>query len=97
MHFVALYCIRNRRTNAFFVSDLRNPKIVMMDRQWKQLDTPALKALYEVEFKALSDALLNGAAWKDVQDKRKRLITLTKLLYDKSLNNPAEFPGRKQS
>lgn len=67
-----------------------------MERQWKQMDTPALKALYEREFQALSRALLSGADWKDVQDKRQRLITLTKLIYDRSLNNPAEFPGRAQ-
>ncbi|HEV7333799.1 MAG TPA: hypothetical protein VGN63_22380 [Flavisolibacter sp.] len=67
-----------------------------MEREWKQLDTPALKTLYETEFQALSDALLSGASWKDVQDKRERLITLTKLIYDRSLNNPAEFPGRTQ-
>ncbi|RYG33686.1 MAG: hypothetical protein EOO01_32970 [Chitinophagaceae bacterium] len=67
-----------------------------MEEKWKQLDTPALKELYEDEFQALSSALINGAKWKDVQDKRQRLITLTKLIYDRSLNNRAEFPGRVQ-
>ncbi|HEV7329577.1 MAG TPA: hypothetical protein VGN63_00910 [Flavisolibacter sp.] len=68
-----------------------------MEREWKQLDTPALKTLYETEFQALSSALLNGADWKEVQGQRQRLIALTKLIYEQSLNNPAEFPGREQA
>lgn len=67
-----------------------------MEQHWMQLDTPALKTLYETEFRALSDDLLSGADWKDVQDRRERLITLTKLLYERASHNPAEFPSREQ-
>ena len=68
----------------------------MMERDWKHLDTKQLKALYDREFQTLSSELLGGAAWQDVQDRRKRLITLTKLIYERASINPAEYPGRKE-
>jgi hypothetical protein len=70
---------------------------MIMDQEWKHLDAVALKALYEREFQKLSDDLLGGRDWQDVQDRRKRLIELTKLLYERASSHPAESPGRTLS
>lgn len=60
----------------------------------RHLDANTLKALYDKHLQELSDALLSGAEWKDVQDKRNLLIELTKQLYQRGINHPAEYSNR---
>jgi hypothetical protein len=68
----------------------------MKSENWRQLDTASLKILYETELKAMTDALLSGADWKDVQDKRRLLVELSKCISKASSSgNPAENATRK--
>jgi ubiquitin-protein ligase len=67
-----------------------------MDKELRSLDNAALKALYEKQFQALSDALLSGAQWQDVQDKRHLLIKIAKLIDRPNTTTPAEYPIREQ-
>ncbi|HEV7331817.1 MAG TPA: hypothetical protein VGN63_12330 [Flavisolibacter sp.] len=65
-----------------------------MELDPRYLDTQALKALYDKQYAELSDALLNGVAWKDVQDKRSVLIALTRQLYQRGIDHPAASRNR---
>ncbi|WP_121357708.1 hypothetical protein [Flavisolibacter nicotianae] len=62
----------------------------MMERELENLDVATLSALYDRHMQALSNALLNGAAWQDVQEERKRLIAISKLLHRGGMGHPAE-------
>ena len=61
-----------------------------MERELENLDGATLKTLYDRHMQALSNALLSGADWKDVQEERRRLITLSKLLHRRGTSHPAE-------
>jgi len=67
-----------------------------MESELRNLDSATLKTLYDKHLQELSDALLSGAEWKDVQDKRKLLIELSKLLHTSTsgTSNPAETATR---
>lgn len=67
-----------------------------MENEFEKLDGAALKTLYEKQLQDLSDALLNGAEWKDVQDKRKLLIVLSKRMHRERSTGPAEYPSRPE-
>jgi hypothetical protein len=69
---------------------------VKMENEFEKINGAALKTLYEKQLQELSDALLNGAEWKDVQDKRKLLIVLSKRIHSGGSNGPAEFPSRPE-
>jgi len=66
-----------------------------METNFENLDSVALKVLYEKHLQELSNALLKGAEWKDVQDKRVLLIELSKRIH-RSGNSPAEYPNRPE-
>ncbi|WP_121353642.1 hypothetical protein [Flavisolibacter nicotianae] len=69
--------------------------IVQMEDQFKKLENADLKALYEKQLQALSDALISGAEWKDVQDQRNLLIEISKRLHrGNSSSSPADYPNR---
>lgn len=70
--------------------------MVPMERNFENLDNTALKALYEKQLQELSNALLGGAEWKDVQDKRILLIELSKRIHRGPGNSPAEYPSRPE-
>ena len=61
-----------------------------MERELENLDATTLKSLYDRHMQALSDALLNGAAWQDVQEERNLLIKLSRLLHRSGTGHPAE-------
>ena len=67
-----------------------------MDKELRDLDSADLKTLYDKHLDELSQALLSGAEWKDVQDKRKLLIELSRLLHTgRRTHNPAENANRQ--
>lgn len=70
--------------------------LVPMETNFENLDNAALKTLYEKQLQELSNALLNGAEWKDVQDKRILLIELSKRIHRQRGNSPAEYPSRPE-
>ena len=88
---------KSTKTPVFFVWEKRTDETrVEMEKNLLNLDTAALKALYEKHLQELSAALLSGVDWRDtgVQDKRKLLTELSKLLDKRSTNNPAEYANR---
>lgn len=67
-----------------------------MELDPKRIDNQTLRALYDRHLQELSEALLAGAEWKDVQDKRKLLIEISKLLHSsRGTQNPAENVNRQ--
>jgi hypothetical protein len=79
-----------------YVVKLNRRALVEMENKLENLDGAALRTLYEKQLQELSDDLLNGAEWKDVQDKRKLLIAISKRLHGGSSNSPAEYPNRPE-
>jgi len=68
-----------------------------MEELWK-LDTDALRSLHEQQQRELTAALLQGADWKDVQDKRRAVTELSIILYHRTTStNPAEFHTRNST
>jgi hypothetical protein len=68
-----------------------------MNTDLRSMDSAAMIALYERKLQDLSDDLLAGADWTDVQDKRRALIELSKLLHTHRMTtNPAEQPNRTE-
>jgi hypothetical protein len=67
-----------------------------MENELSSLDNAALTALYEKHLQELSDALLSGDSWSDVQDKRRLLTQISREINKKDggPSNPAEYPGR---
>ena len=67
-----------------------------MRSRFRELDFEAVNALYEGEKQRLTEALLNGASWEEVQEQR-RLVTLLAIERHKKwkLINPAENEMRK--
>jgi hypothetical protein len=68
-----------------------------MNQELWNRDLDSLKQMYVSESKALTEALLQGADWKDVEDKR-RLLTQLSLVIDRKKEginyNPAENNNR---
>ncbi len=66
-----------------------------MEKDLGSLDSVALKTLYDKHLQELSDALLNGADWKDLQEQRFILTEISKLISKRGgTNNPAEYANR---
>jgi len=65
-----------------------------MDLEQNKFDDQTLRGLYDKHLQELSNALLAGADWKDVQEKRQVLIELSKQLFQRGISNPAEHPSR---
>ena len=66
-----------------------------MEKEWGSLDSTSLLKLYHEYQEELQNALLSGAEWKDVQEKRNLLIQLARMIQRTSAVNPAEFQNRK--
>jgi len=68
-----------------------------MKELW-ELNMDALEALYEKEFSALNDRLLNGESWHQVAGQRQRVIELSTVIFKKlnpqHFSNPAEGSTR---
>ena len=67
----------------------------MEEIKWEDLDAEALKARYEDEQQQLTNALLRGAAWEEVKEKRDAVTELSILLYQRISRHPAAYGGRK--
>lgn len=67
----------------------------MLQELWK-MDLEALKTLYIQENTTLTEALLDGATWQEVADKRKMISQLSLIIERKSagLDHPAENKNR---
>jgi hypothetical protein len=67
-----------------------------MRSRFRELDFEAVNALYESEKYKLTEALLNGASWEEVQDQRRLVTSLAIERHKKwKLTNPAENEMRK--
>ena len=67
-----------------------------MRSRFRELDFEAVNALYESEKHKLTEALLNGASWEEVQDQRRLVTSLAIERHKKwKLTNPAENELRK--
>ena len=68
-----------------------------MRSRFREVDFEALNAMYENEKQKLTDALLGGASWEEVQDQRRLVTTLAIERHKKwKLMNPAENEVRKE-
>jgi hypothetical protein len=69
-----------------------------MEINWSELDTEALRELYEREAGNLKKALLNGSSWEDVKDQRLKVTELAIALHKKihTSGNPAESADRSE-
>lgn len=65
---------------------------------WNELDTEALRDLFERESSNLKKALLNGCSWEDVKDQRLKVTELAIALHKKinTSGNPAESIDRSE-
>jgi hypothetical protein len=67
-----------------------------MRSRLSEFDFEALNALYENEKQKLTEALLNGSSWEEVQDQRRLVTTLAIERHKKwKLLNPAENEIRR--
>ena len=67
-----------------------------MRSRFRELDFEAVNAMYENEKQKLTEALLNGASWEEVQYQRRLVTTLAIERHKKwKLINPAENELRK--
>jgi hypothetical protein len=67
-----------------------------MRSRFREVDFEALNAMYENEKQKLTDALLSGASWEEVQDQRRLVTTLAIERHKKwKLMNPAENEVRR--
>ena len=77
-----------------FVTSVCN-KLVMRSR-FSELDYEAVNAVYENEKQKLTEALLKGASWEDVQEQRRLVTALASERHKKwKLMNPAEKQVRR--
>jgi hypothetical protein len=68
-----------------------------MEELWK-MDPEILQSLFDQHQRDLNTALLEGAEWKDVQEKRKLVTELSIVLFHRTVSsNPAEFNTRNLS
>ena len=67
-----------------------------MRNRYSELDFEALNAMYENEKQKLTEALLKGYSWEDVQDQRRLVTTLAIERHKKWKQiNPAENELRR--
>jgi hypothetical protein len=67
-----------------------------MRSRLSELGFEALNAMYEKEKQQLTDALLNGSSWEEVQDQRRLVTTLAIERHKKwKLLHPAENEIRR--
>ena len=67
-----------------------------MKSRFSEFDFEALNIMYEKEKQRLTDALLNGSSWEEVQDQRRLVTTLAIERHKKwKLINPAENEIRR--
>ena len=67
-----------------------------MRSRFREVDFEALNAMYENEKQKLTDTLLGGASWEEVQDQRRLVTTLAIERHKKwKLMNPAENEVRR--
>jgi hypothetical protein len=67
-----------------------------MRSRLSELGFEVLNAMYEKEKQRLTDALLNGSSWEEVQDQRRLVTTLAIERHKKwKLVNPAENEIRR--
>lgn len=63
---------------------------------YRDMDSAALRGLYEQKLQELSKALLEGASWEQVQDQRFLLVELSRQLSKAGApHTPAEQPARR--
>jgi hypothetical protein len=69
-----------------------------MEMKWSEMDTEALKMMYEQESAALKAALLKGTPWEDLREQRLKVTELSIALHKKlqSSGNPAESVDRSE-
>ena len=71
-----------------------------MENNLNNIDLDALKRMHETAVFKLQTALLNGAAWDEVQEQRNLLIELAVAIHKKQPTyflNPAESHSRNRS
>lgn len=68
-----------------------------MNTEWGRLDLHTLKAMYEQEVNDLNANLLAGADWKEVAEKRKKIVEIS-IALDRAerRNYPTEFFDRNE-
>jgi hypothetical protein len=69
-----------------------------MDINWSDMDTEALRDVYEKESAKLKASLLSGTPWEQMKDQRQKVTELAIALHKKinSSGNPAESVDRSE-
>ena len=87
---------QNRNSNRNNVCDCLWQYVGKMKSRFSEFDFEALNIMYEKEKQRLTDALLNGSSWEEVQDQRRLVTTLAIERHKKwKLINPAENEIRR--